>query len=475
MICGFIQDQEIRSCGQKFAQHQTGLLSAGKTVDPGTGVLPAKKIRSQSLPDLFIRQYRKQLVIMLCHCLRGRYFRAVLIKIPCNRPFPQNAGTGQRGKKPCRGPEESRLSCPVFPDDPYFLPVPDPQRQTEKRLLITDLQLLRLHHPFVSRNLRLNIPRKDMDLILQRLFHPLHPLQDGLPGADKGGFSGLMPEPLDQCFKPLHLLLLLLIGLPDPCRLLLPLFAIPCIVSRISFQLPPAELIDHRSNLIQKKTVMGHENHCLRVGLHILLQPDDGFYVQMVGRLIQKQNIRLLQQQPDQDDLCLFSAGKRGNLLRFVLLPEAEARKDPVILGFKKIPFPGEGLQFHFRKSHFQEFCHSSFLILFSGLAQESHDSPAGCPYAGTLPFIIPVQGELPGDQSEKGGFTRAVLSYDPDLLIAAYLKINMGQDFPAPGRYRPIPNFVQHFSSFRSIRNACRHSIFHPPSGRWSHNPQLP
>ena len=65
-----------------------------------------------------------------------------------------------------------------------------------------------------------------------------------------------------------------------------------CVVSRITDCSPVLNLIDNVNNIIQKHAVMGYHDDCLRIIFQIVLQPLDGCNIQMVGRLVQKQDIR---------------------------------------------------------------------------------------------------------------------------------------------------------------------------------------
>ena len=71
--------------------------------------------------------------------------------------------------------------------------------------------------------------------------------------------------------------------------------------------------------MIQKIPVVGHDEHRPPEALEIFLQPLDGIHVQMVGRLVQQQQIRSGEHQPGQIDPGLLPAGKahKGPLLHF--------------------------------------------------------------------------------------------------------------------------------------------------------------
>ena len=69
---------------------------------------------------------------------------------------------------------------------------------------------------------------------------------------------------------------------------------------------------------------MGYEDNCLGIAFHISLQPLNRINIQMVGRLIQQQDIRLAQQQLHKCQPCLLSTGKRRNRALEVILLKPE-------------------------------------------------------------------------------------------------------------------------------------------------------
>ena len=66
-------------------------------------------------------------------------------------------------------------------------------------------------------------------------------------------------------------------------------------------------------NVIQKVAVVGNGDNRSFVLLQVPFEPRDRFGIQMVCRLVQKQNIGLLQQKPAQGDAPFFSAGEHAD------------------------------------------------------------------------------------------------------------------------------------------------------------------
>jgi hypothetical protein len=62
--------------------------------------------------------------------------------------------------------------------------------------------------------------------------------------------------------------------------------------------LPAVQLQDPLGHIVQKVAIMGHGNNGAGIALQMMLQPGDRFGVQMVGRLVEQQNVRFDQKQP---------------------------------------------------------------------------------------------------------------------------------------------------------------------------------
>ena len=133
-----------------------------------------------------------------------------------------------------------------------------------------------------------------MSFVFNRLFYQLHACQHGLSRAGKGSFLRLMLKFLYKLLVSCNLGQLSLIGL----FLCLNVFHLLCtvigVIARIPMQAAIFKLIYTSRNCIKKRPIMRHHDNCLGIVYQIILQPLDSFHVQVIGRLIQKQKIRLL-------------------------------------------------------------------------------------------------------------------------------------------------------------------------------------
>ena len=60
--------------------------------------------------------------------------------------------------------------------------------------------------------------------------------------------------------------------------------------------------------MIKEVTVVGNTDHCTFVLLQVLLEPVDRLCVQVVGRLIKQQHIRLLQEETTECHTTAFTS-----------------------------------------------------------------------------------------------------------------------------------------------------------------------
>ena len=94
--------------------------------------------------------------------------------------------------------------------------------------------------------------------------------------------------------------------------LIAPLFfhSVEGVIAGVEHRPAPVDLNDALHHTVQKVTVVGDGKDGALKGIQILLQPLCGAEVQMVGGLIQQQDVRVLQNEPGQVDPGLLAAGE---------------------------------------------------------------------------------------------------------------------------------------------------------------------
>ena len=80
-------------------------------------------------------------------------------------------------------------------------------------------------------------------------------------------------------------------------------------------------------NAVKEIAVVGNNQHCTGIGAKEILQPFDCRNVQMVGRLVQQQDIRLGKQQLCQMHACFLSAGKLIHRAVEIIVGKAKRRR----------------------------------------------------------------------------------------------------------------------------------------------------
>ena len=179
----------------------------------------------------------------------------------------------------------------------------------------------------------------------------------------------------------------------------------------------------------------------------------------MVGRLIQNQQIRLLQQQLGNGKPGLFSAAEAGNDPVIGILPEAHAVEDGLDLHVDQIPIPafkkgskpavffGHYIQsaVHLRlqlphpvcrlqyirkdAAHFR--IHRTAALQSPHLLQVTHRGFGG---TGDHPIVLnkAIRLLLSGEDPQKGGLAAAVGAHQTDTLPFVDGQVHAVQDLPA-------------------------------------------
>ena len=157
--------------------------------------------------------------------------------------------------------------------------------------------------------------RRDLDLLEVELAvrvglgrHLLVPLQPG--PALRLARPRARPDPLELVLEPLAPLDVLLALDLEPGRLGL---QVGRVVALVGVGVAAVELEDPLRHVVQEVPVVGDRHHGARVLLQVLLQPLHALRVQVVGRLVEQQQVRLGQQQRAQRDPAPLAAGQHAD------------------------------------------------------------------------------------------------------------------------------------------------------------------
>src|SRR5690606_708340 len=100
------------------------------------------------------------------------------------------------------------------------------------------------------------------------------------------------------------------------------------VVATVERQLSALEVEDAVYCAIEQVAIMADQQEGARVAGEMAFEPQRSFQIQMVGRLVQQQQVRLDKKQRRQRHAHAPAAGKRGAGALLCLLVEAEAGKN---------------------------------------------------------------------------------------------------------------------------------------------------
>ena len=158
----------------------------------------------------------------------------------------------------------------------------------------------------------------DRDDLLEQLDSALHLCRLGR----------LIPEAVDEHLDARHFLILLAFRLPQAFQHRVALVDVLAVVADVIGQLAQVEISDARDDRVEKVTVVRDEDHRVRIGTEILLEPVACFEIEVIRRLVEEQQVGAAEQQLGQRDAHLPSAGERLARTIGVVRTEAEAAQD---------------------------------------------------------------------------------------------------------------------------------------------------
>ncbi len=97
---------------------------------------------------------------------------------------------------------------------------------------------------------------------------------------------------------------------------------------------------------VEKVAVVRDEDERVRIGGQVLLKPVAGFEIEVVGRLVEQQQVGLLQQKFGERDAHLPAAGKFFGLARPVVAMKAETGQHLADLRFERVAVAGDKFVF---------------------------------------------------------------------------------------------------------------------------------
>ena len=165
------------------------------------------------------------------------------------------------------------------------------------------------------------------------------------------GLGGVGPEAVDEALLlGEHGLLAreggLLIGLADGALAL-----VEIVVAGVGDDFAGVDLGDLRDDAVHELAIVrGHQQRA-GIGLEELLQPDDGFDVEVIGRLVHQQHVGTAEQHARQRHAHFPAAGERADIAVDLVVLEAEAVQHFARLRFERVAAQVLVLFLHFAEA----------------------------------------------------------------------------------------------------------------------------
>ena len=83
------------------------------------------------------------------------------------------------------------------------------------------------------------------------------------------------------------------------------------VVADVVGQRAQRQVGDARDDRVEEEAIVRDEDDRVRIGVQVLLEPVARFEIEMVGRLVEQQQVRLAEQQLGERDAHLPAAGER--------------------------------------------------------------------------------------------------------------------------------------------------------------------
>ena len=154
-------------------------------------------------------------------------------------------------------------------------------------------------------------------------------------GHIPSGDTGLVA--VDEILQVRNFLLLALIG----CLQLSPLhgmhFLELVIIARITGQKLVFHMIDNVNDVIQERNIMGNQDKGIFIVLQVALKPVNMLGIQVVGRLVQEQDVWFFQEELGQKNLGPLSTRQLSNICIHAIIHDTQSPRHLVNLGIQGI------------------------------------------------------------------------------------------------------------------------------------------
>ena len=343
MVRRLVQNQEVDFLVHQHTQPQAGLLAAGQVAHCLEHVFPLKQERAET-----VSRHLRRAVFLIEHGVVEAPLRVVKVDdlgqiSPFHRgaelDFPLTVLLTQQAL------DKGGFSGAVVPQQGNALAALYQQIHVGEQRPVAEgfRHVLHLEHHVSG---EIPLPEAGLHRSLRfgafRLADAIHPVLDGHGPAVEGAVVDAPAlHPLHRVAQLLQLRLFLLVLLHLQVKPRLLFVHVERVVAGVEFRVAVRDLDHPLGDLIDEITVVGNGKHRPPEILNIPFQPLHASQIQMVGRLVQKQDVRLFQQKAGEIRSGLFAAGKAVEFLSALFRRDAQAVADLVHVHIHFIAAPG--------------------------------------------------------------------------------------------------------------------------------------
>ncbi len=324
-----VQQEQVRATHHDLRQRKPVLLAAGEGRYFLEYVFPGEEERAEQVAGIR-RVEPRRVHRLLQHGLLPFESGELLVLVGGRDVVAEPEVAAFRGELPGGEAHDRALPCSVWAEqrDPLAAFHHEVQLLQKKliRVVVAVAHVFHLQdHPSGAAGLFaevhpdvLGVPARRLDL--------LHPVQKLLLALGLIGFAGFRPVLL---YKPLQLLPPLGVRLCPAGELFVAGRLLPhvlAVVAGVADELAILQLNYRVRYGVQEIAVVGDDQHGGLGAFYKGFEPLYGPQVEVVGRFVEQDEIRLLQEQPGERHAALFAAGERPDRAFPVLRREAQGR-----------------------------------------------------------------------------------------------------------------------------------------------------
>ena len=273
--------------------------------------------------------------------------------------------------------DQCRFPGAVHPNQAHAIGAIDDEAHAREHLLraIALGHASKLRHHAAARP---GLGKREMNgVLLGRQLDSFDLLQLLDPALHLPRLGGLIAEAVDEHFQMVDTLLLIVVGGFELRLALLFLCEIAVVVARVRVGAPIPDFQDLVHRHVQKIAVVRHQDKSVGITFKVLFQPVARLEIEVVGGLIEQQQIGLDQQELGQRDAHLPAARKLLRRTRLILARESQAvehgarsRREriavaPLELGLQAVVALGDALVFFARGVEVRHLMRERFHLLF--------------------------------------------------------------------------------------------------------------